>query len=275
MKLGYLGPHGTFSEKAAFMFKQEDTNLNMYRTIWEVLDAVNSSKIDAGVVPIENSIGGVVNVTIDSLVFDFDIFIQRQLILPIKHSLIAKKGADKNNFLKISSHSQGLAQCQEYLRKNYKNVNTTETTSTSRAIKEVSESKENIAAIGIQEAAEIYNLEVIDTDIQDDNDNYTCFVYVSKKEPKISLKNQITSIAFSTPNKPGELYKILDIFSIWGLNMTKIVSRPMRKKTGEYMFFIELEGNTDDKDLIDALTMVRRKCSFFKILGSYGYEVLN
>lgn len=273
MKLGYLGPRGTFTEKAANTFASDDTEFIVFNTIWEVLEAVNSSVVDYGIVPIENSTEGAVNVTVDSLIFDVDLFINKQITLPIEHSLIAKEGADIKSFAKILSHPQALAQCREFLRKNYPSVPIIETASTARAIKEVSESSENIAAIGIKEGADIYKLKVYDSKIQDSNDNFTEFICVSKNETEISLKGRKTSLAFSTANKPGELYKLLDIFSLWDLNMTKIVSRPMRKKTGEYVFFVDIEGNTDDKDLFDALTMIKRKTSFFKILGSY--PVLN
>jgi len=270
MKLGYLGPSGTFSEQAAFIVNGKyNFELKKYRTIWEVLESVDKSNIDIGVVPIENSTEGIVNITVDSIIFDINVFIQSEIILSVKHNFMVNKNCKANNITKVLSHPQALAQCRMFLQKNYPNAELINTTSTSEAVKIVSESSENWAAIGVKRCADIYNLNIIHENIQDSNNNYTQFVVISKSDIPLYKNFTNTSIAFSTLHQPGQLYRLLDIFSIWDLNLTKIISRPMRNKAGEYVFFVEIESNNKNKDLNDALKMIQRKTSFFKNLGSY------
>lgn len=271
MKLGYLGPAGTFTEQAALIVRG-NSEIIAYHTIKEVVDAVNSGEIIEGIVPIENSTEGTVNITVDSLVFDSELFIKKQLELSIQQNFLIKKDTDVSKITKILSHPQGLAQCRKFITENFPNADTIETSSTSEAARLVSESDEAIAAIGLKNSADIYNLRLYKENIQDRNDNFTTFVLISKKEMTPSVQNKKTSVAFSTVNEPGQLYKILDIFSIWDLNLTKIVSRPMRNKPKEYVFYVDLEGNNDDKDLADSLNMINRKTSFFKFLGSYPVD---
>ena len=125
-----------------------------------------------------------------------------------------------------------------------------------------------MAAVGSKAAAAVYELEIIRESIQDNNNNLTRFIVISKKEANKSIKNK-TSIVFSTENKPVSLYRILDIFSLWDINMTRIESRPAKNKLGRYIFFVDIEGHAEDEDVRDALTMVKRKTSFYKFLGSY------
>lgn len=268
MKLGYLGPHGTFTEQAAIKAGNDYKTVS-FPTILDVLENVNNKSIDAGIVPIENSIEGIVNITLDTMLFDVSLYIQSKIILPIEQNLMAKKGVKKNEITKILSHPQALPQCKKFLKQNYPNISQISVNSTSEGAKIVSESDEKIAAIGIKKCAEIYKLDIIDENIQDDNNNYTQFIIVSKKDTRNIYCEKATSIAFSTPNEPGRLYKILDILALWDLNMTRIISRPMRNKIGEYVFFIDLEDNKNPKDIEEALIMLKRKTSYFKNLGSY------
>jgi len=270
MKLGYLGPSGTFSEQAAFIVNDKyNFELRKYRTIWEVLESVDKSDIDIGIVPIENSTEGTVNITVDSMIFDINVFIQSEIILSVKHNFMVNKNCKTDNITKVLSHPQALAQCRMFLRKNYPKAELINTASTSEAVKTVSESNENWAAIGIKRCADIYNLNIIYENIQDNDNNYTQFVVISKNNKLLCENFTNTSVAFSTSHRPGQLYRLLDIFSIWDLNLTKIVSRPMRNKAGEYVFFVEIESNKQNSDLNDALKMIQRKTSFFKNLGSY------
>lgn len=270
MKAGYLGPLGTFSHQAALEIF-DNSEAKPYDTIYQVLKAVDDGEIEHGVVPIENSTEGTVNATADALIFDLDLYIQKLIILPIRQNLMTKKGADLNALKAVYSHPHALAQCRHYLYENFRDVPATAAQSTAAAAKMVSESSENIAAVAPAVAAKVYGLDIAAEGIQDSKINYTEFVVVGKTPtdtPKVG-KNHKTTICFSTVHEPGSLYKLLDILSIWDVNMSRIVSRPMRGRPNEYVFYIDIEKEDNLKDLQDALTMLKRKTSFFKMLGSY------
>lgn len=269
MDVGYLGPRGTFTEQAAKIMLPED-NLIPYHTFAEALKEVDDGKISAAVVPIENSIEGIVNSTVDALIFDVDLNIQKLLVLPINQCFIAKKGVDLNNIKKIYSHPHAIPQCKKYLSENYIDADTIAVSSTAEAIRLVADSDENIAGIGNSAAAELYGLEVIDEGIQDTNDNFTMFILVSKNKSHKYVSGKKITLCFSTANKPGALYKLLDIFSIFDINMSKIYSRPMKNKPMEYVFFIDIDIQDNVTDVIDALKLIKRKTTFFKNLGCYN-----
>ena len=270
MKAGYFGPRGTFTHQAAAeVFKESE--IQPYDTIFQVLMAVEEGELDFGIVPIENSTEGTVNATVDALIFDLNLYIQKLVILPIRQNLAVKSGNDLAALKTIYSHPHALAQCRRYLYDNYRNVPAVAAPSTAAAAKQVSESSEPIAAICPEMAAKVYGLEVAASAIQDSEINFTEFIVVGKKstEQPIADENYKTTICFSTVHEPGSLYKLLDILSIWDVNMSRIVSRPMRGRPNEYVFYIDLEKADEYKDLQDALVMLKRKTSFFKILGSY------
>ena len=268
MKVGYLGPKGTFSEQAVLKIA-EICETEPYSTIWEVIDSVESGKTDKCVVPIENSTEGCVNITVDSVIFDADLYIQGQINLPVEQNMIIKKETDPSKIKKIYSHPQGLAQCRPFLIKNYPNAELISTNSTADGGKIIKYSDDDCAAIGLSRVAEIYDLKILHKSIQSDTQNFTQFAVLSKNNTAKNLDSQKISIAFSTDNSPGTLCKILNLFEIWDLNMTKIVSRPMRNKAEEYVFFTDLENNGSPEDVKNCLSMVQRKTSFFKNLGSY------
>lgn len=268
MKLGFLGPEGTFSEQAALKIGS-NCELIPFHTIWEVLYEVNSGKIDKGVVPIENSTEGMVNVTVDTMVFDMNLFIETQINLPIEQNIMTKKGCDPDSITKILSHPQGLAQCRYFLQKVFPTAEAISVNSTAEAGRTVAASSENLAAIGLERVAEIYNLDIVYKKIQDNNNNFTQFVVVTKEDTTSHKSGNKISVAFSTQNKPGKLSKVLNLFEIWDINMTRIVSRPIKEKNGEYIFFVDLEKDNSVSDLNDCLNMLKKKTTFFKNLGSY------
>ena len=270
MKAGYLGPLGTFSHQAALEVFKED-EIRPYDSIYQVLMAVEKGELDCGIVPIENSTEGTVNATVDALIFDLNLYIQQLVVLPIRQNLMLKKGADKGSISAVYSHPHALAQCRHYLYENYENVPEIAAQSTAAAAKLAAESRENIAAVAPAVAAKVYDLEIAAENIQDSKINFTEFVVVSKKstEQPIAAENYKTTICFSTVHEPGSLYKLLDILAIWDVNMSRIVSRPMKNHPNEYVFYIDIEKSDNWKDLQDALVMLKRKTSFFKVLGSY------
>ncbi len=267
MKYGYLGPKGTFSHSAADFFSNGEETVP-FTSIYNVLSAVDSGEIDFGVVPVENSTEGSINATLDSLIFDFDLKMKAQLNMPIAESLVVKEDTAFEDITSVLSHPQPLAQCSHYLRENLPKAETFSVSSTTEAMRQVSQSPEPIAAIGNKISAPMYGLKALRENIQDDKRNFTQFALVSKKAGDKAEENNKTTIAFSVLNEPGSLFKILSIFSIYDVNMTKIISRPMRNRPEEYVFYVELE-NSSVKDIEESLTMVKRKTSFFKILGTY------
>lgn len=272
MKLGYLGPKGTFSEQAALLYAGkcvEDCEFEMFFNITDVIAAVNEGAVDRGIVPLENSIEGTVTSTVDTLIFDTELFIQRDLILKINQNLMARPGMRLEDIKKIVSHPQGLAQCRKYIR-SIGVKETSDVSSTAEAAHIVSESSEAVAAIAPGRAAEVYGLEILGENIQDDGTNATRFVVISREETELRAGIK-TSIAFTLDddNSPGRLYKVLDILNIYEINMIKIESRPAKHKLGTYVFYIDLVAENDE-DLKDAVKMIKRKVAFFKFLGSYS-----
>jgi len=274
MNIAYLGPRGTFSEQAAERFMRsigQQGSLSPLASIEDVFEAVETGKADYGVVPIENSIEGGVNATIDTLTFDSDLFISRQLTLPIAQNLMVSKKNNDRKITKIISHPQALAQCRKFINRTYPDAIAEVTSSTAEAarIAAACESDEVIAAIGPKNSADIYDLEILNENIQENKNNMTQFVLLTKTDTSAPKVGCSTSVVFSTKDKPGELYRVLGIFAIWDLNLTRILSRPTKNRQGEYVFFIEISEYEDVADVSEALEMIRRKTIFFKNLGTY------
>lgn len=269
MKVGYLGPRGTFTEQAARILAKGN-ELVPYHSFLDALKAVANDEIEEAVVAVENSIEGVVNATIDALAFDVDLYIQELLILPIEQCFIAKKGTKICDINKIMSHPHAIPQCKNFINNNLPMADLETKASTSGAIKAVAESEENIAGIGAKCAAELYGLEVLAEGIQDTNDNFTEFARVSKNKSLKYINDNKVTICFSTFDEPGALLKLLDIFSIYDINMSKIFSRPMRNKPLEYIFIIDLDVNNNSDDIIESIKLLERKTAFCKNLGCYN-----
>lgn len=269
MKVGYLGPRGTFTEQAASILAK-DNELVPYHSFLDALKAVANDEVEEAVVAIENSIEGVVNATIDSLAFDVDLYIQELLIMPIEQCLIAKKGTGVSDIKKIMSHPHAIPQCKNFINKNIPMADLETKASTAGAIKAVADSEENIAGIGAKNAAELYGLEVIAESIQDTNDNFTEFARVSKNKALDYITGNKVTICFSTADEPGSLLKLLDIFSVYDINMSKIFSRPMRNRPLEYIFIIDLDVDYNSNDIIEAIKLLERKTTFCKNLGCYS-----
>ena len=273
MKIGYLGPDGTFSQQAVLLYQKtitdKQTTLLQYNNIYAALEGVIKNEIEECVVPLENSIEGTVTSTIDLLIFTPELYIKKEMVIPVWEDFLVKKDYNGQKITKILSHPQALSQCAAFLRKHFPDVLLQATNSTAEAAKIVSESKECIASLSPKQSAEVYQLKALYEGVQDDDQNKTRFVVVSKQKPKQQAKGQKTSIVFTTGHKPGDLYRILDIISIWDINMTKIESRPMKHQLGTYIFFVDLETGVQ-QDLDAALKMIARKTTYFKFLGSYA-----
>ena len=269
IKIGYLGPKGTFSHEALKKYTSGLPHTAQdYSSIPEILTAVQEDMLDEAIVPIENSIEGAVNATMDMIAQDVSLSIKAELVIKIREHLLVKRGTDLSKIRFILSHPQPLGQCRRFLSEQLQYAMAKPVYSTAAAAQEVKAGAGDLAAIGSAVAADVYGLEIAVSDIQDYDNNHTRFVIVSKKDA-IRTGRDKTSIVFSTEDKPGSLYRILDIFNLWDINMTRIESRPARNMLGRYIFFIDLIGHREDDALKDALTMVSKKTTFLKILGSY------
>lgn len=269
--IGFLGPKGTFSHEAVEGYRSRQNKayeIKEYHSIKDVLCALKDGEVDEAIVPIENSLEGAVNVTLDVLAKEEDMFIVDEFIIPVNLNLVAKQGTKAEDIKVLMSHPQPLGQCRNYLNTNFPGVVQLEENSTSKAAQKVVDGDGTCAAITSKIAAKIYGLEVLETNIQDNENNHTRFVIIARSL-KAKTGADKTSIVFSTDNKPGSLYRVLDIFSLWDINMTRIESRPSKSALGQYIFFVDIDGHIEDPDVHDALTMVKRKTSFYKFLGSY------
>lgn len=281
-RVGYLGPRGTFTEEAAARFfrvraeidanpggKDEAVELVPYRTIPELLADVQAGRLDKGVVPIENSIEGSVAVTLDVLVHEVDLQINGEVVLPIRHHLIAKPGVALNEIQEVLSHPQALAQCRRNLERLLPGVLQSAATSTAEAAKLVKASDRPIAALGTRLAARLNGLDVLWEDMQDLEDNATRFVVVGRELSPPTGRDK-TSIVFAfAVDRPGNLYRALKAFADRNINLTKLESRPAKRSLGDYIFFVDMEGHLDDGPIQQALQQVQQECAFFKVLGAY------
>lgn len=264
MKIGYLGPKGSYSYEAASKYKRENDNILEFDTISKVVNELEEGVIDKCIVPIENAIQGSVIDTMDSILKFEDIFIIDEIILDIKHSFMSKTKDGK--IAKIYSHPQALAQCSEYLEEYYPDVEQVPVSSTSYAAC-LAEKESDTACICNYICKKIYKLEILGENIQNIKDNQTKFIVLSKEKNKRATNK--TSIIFSTKDEPGALYKILGLFSLGEINLTKIESRPAKTKLGEYMFFVDLVGDEKDVKIASILNEVSKHCNEFRIIGSY------
>lgn len=235
------------------------------------MSSVVTGECCKGIVPIENSIEGPVGLTLDLLAHKINLNIERELIIPINHNLLVDEDnydniIDINTIKDVYSHSQALAQCQNYLENH--NMKTHFTLSTAAAAKSI-KGKIGVGAIGTLKAAELYGLKAIDKNIQDIKNNQTRFIVLSKDQTEIS-GNDKTSILFSLfDDNPGGLHDILGIFAKNNINLTKIESRPSKEGLGKYIFFVDFEGHKNEDIVENILNTIEGKVSYLKILGSY------
>jgi prephenate dehydratase len=271
--VGFLGPFGTFTEQA--VRSQPDLDLGelvAFRSVPDVLDAVASGDLDFGVVPIENSIEGTVNFTQDALSFDYELLIQREVVLNIEHCLMAMPGTSLAEITTVLSIPVATAQCHRYLRENVGNAEIHAANSTADAAKTVaSNAVAGVAAIAPRNAAALYGLNILATDIADHAGNQTRFVVVGKSGLPAPTGNDITGIVvFQRADEPGSLISILQEFAARRVNITNLLSRPTKEGgLGDYCFVMYLEGHIADELVADALRALHAKQGGVKFLGSY------
>ncbi len=269
-RIGYLGPQGTFTHEAAVVYASEGCwQFVPYPDIPELIHGVDRGEIEQAVVPIENSLEGTVNITVDMIIHEADVRIYGEIILPVVHCLLAQHGVGIGDLKVILSHPQALAQCRKFLRTALGNgIRIMPSTSTAAAAKDVADGPKEWGAIASKHAAGVYGLNIIRDNIQGHYQNSTRFVVLAK-ERRAPTGCDKTSIVFSVDDKPGSLYHALKIFAESHINLTKIESRPMRTNLGEYLFVVDLEGHVEDSIVRRALDRLTEQSKYFAVLGSY------
>jgi chorismate mutase/prephenate dehydratase len=265
LKVACLGPLATFTHLAALRHFGSSASFVPLESIKGVFEAVDTGKAEFGVVPIENSSEGVVSYTLDMFI-DYDLKIAAEVMLEVSHNLLSKSG-DRSKIKKIYSHPQAAAQCRRWLEANMPEIPVLESTSTAKAAELASRDKD-AAAIASELAARMYDLHFVEKHIEDNRRNFTRFLVISKEFPPKTGKDK-TSIMFSVKDRPGALYDILSPFKRQKINLTKIESRPSKRKAWEYIFFVDMEGHIESRKLKKAIEEVKNECLFLKILGSY------
>ncbi len=275
-RIGYLGPRGTFTEEA--LLTQPDyarAELVAFPSLVDVLEGVQQGRVDLGFVPIENAIEGTVRDTIDSLVFDFDLFIQREVVLDIHLHLMAAPGTVLTDVKRVASIPVATAQCRRFLTERMPWAETVATNSTAEAARLLGEEDATLsgvvtAAIAPRLPADLYGLEILVEDVEDHPDNQTRFVTVARSGIPAPTGHDRTSIVcFQRADHPGSLFGILSQFAARTINLTKLESRPTKKALGEYCFIIDLEGHVDDELIADCLRDLHAGLPGLKFLGSY------
>ena len=265
LKVTCLGPLATFTHLAALRHFGSSASFVPVDSIKKVFENVETGKAEYGVVPIENSNEGVVSYTLD-MFMDSELKVVAEIILEVSHNLLSRQ-IDKAKIKKIYSHPQALAQCRGWLESNMPGVITKESTSTSKAA-ELASREANAGAIASELAARMYDLNILEKNIEDSRHNITRFLVISKEFPP-KTGNDKTSVMFSIKDRPGSLYEILLPFKKANINLTKIESRPSKRKAWEYIFFVDMEGHIEDKKVKKALAFLKGGCLYLKILGSY------
>ena len=274
VKIAYLGPQGTFTEEALNKYisstKSEDEIEKIpCATMQEVIKSVDRGEAAEGIVPIENSLEGSVNITLDFLTFESEAKIIREITIPVRHSLIGKEKIPTSKIKKIISHPHATAQCKNYISSHLKDAVIIAANSTAEAIKMLQEADNGIAAIGTETAAKLYGLEIIEKDIEDNKDNKTRFIFLGNSIQPKTGKDRTSIVCFLKEDRPGSLFNILKEFAERNINLTRLESRPAKKDLGDYVFLIDLDGHLHDREIFEALEVLRKTVYLVKILGSY------
>ena len=240
-------------------------------SIPDVLDATERGDVEVGFVAIENAIEGSVNVTLDALAFETDLHIQREVVIDVRLDLLALSGTAVADIHTVVSFPVAMAQCRQFLRAKLPNAETVMARSTAEAAQVIgAERQAGVAAIGTALAAELYDLEVIATDIEDHQGNQTRFVGVARSGiPPESGHDKTSIVVYQQANRPGSLLGILQEFAARQINLTRLESRPTKRGLGDYCFIIDLEGHIADAVVADCLRTLRAKQGDVKFLGSY------
>lgn len=265
MKIAFQGEPGAYSEQAVFNFFG-NVKTKPCESFDVVFDSVVSDECEFGLIPIENSLAGSIHQNYD-LLLRHDLHIVGEYLLRVQHCLIALPGVKKEDIKKAISHPQALGQCAAYLRN--LGIKPETVYDTAGSVKMLKASGERTtAAIASRRAAELYEMEILEEGIEDNPENYTRFLAISKQavEPSGEAK---TSIVFTLKNQPGSLFKAMSVFALRDIDLTKIESRPLQGSPWEYLFYIDFIGSTQDETVRKALDHLSEYALMTRVLGSY------
>jgi len=264
LRIGYLGPGGSFSHTAAMLKFGQSVEYEPLADIISIFDEVSKGHCDLGLAPIENTTGGGVIETLDALI-ESDVKVCAEVLLAIHHNLLAN--CSLAEIETIYSKPEVFAQCRNWLSATVKQVETIAVASTAKAAQMTAE-QPKAAAIGSKVAAELYGLKIICENIEDNTNNITRFLVISREDAKPTDEDK-TAILFSTAHKAGALADVLEVFKKYNINLTNIESRPSKKRQWEYYFFVDFVGHRTDKQVQDGLEEARKHCLQLSVLGSF------
>jgi len=265
LKVAFLGPKATFTHVAAMQQFGLSAELVAQKGISQVFEEVERGRAEFGVVPVENSNEGIVSHTLD-MFMESELKINAEILLEISHDLLSQSGS-LAGVERVCSHPQALGQCRNWLEENLPELPLVDVASTALAAQMAAEDP-SVAAIASEAAGNLYGLQVAKSKIEDHPNNFTRFLVVGQTMPKPS-GNDKTSIMFSVKDEPGILYRMLQPFSSRQINLSKIESRPMKRKAWEYIFFLDMEGHVAEETIAEALEDLKQYCQFIKVLGSF------
>jgi len=266
-RIAYLGPEGTYTHAAALEWSSRDTHWLPQSGIQEVFAAVESGSADFGVVPVENSGEGSVSATLDCFIKS-PLQIAAELMLRIRHCLLAAPGTSLQDLFRVVAHQQALGQCRHWLDARLPTIERLAVSSNAEAARLASGQK-GVGAIAGRMAAGLYMLDVLADSIEDNDDNTTRFLLLAPTTTNRSSGHDKTSLIISAHNEPGTLFRALEPFQRFGVNLTKLESRPSRKGAWSYSFYLDCEGHADDDKVRSALAAIRQEALDVKMLGSY------
>ncbi len=270
LQIAFLGPEGTFTQQAAYKHFGHAIHCISASSIDEIFKAVENDQCQFGVVPVENSTEGIVSNTLDRFVIS-SLQICGEVAIRIHHNLMGQV-SDFSEITEVFSHQQSLAQCRKWLDQNLPAVKRTPVSSNAEAARRAAEKKGTVAIAG-EVVADLYNLNILEKHIEDEQDNTTRFLVVGRQSAESTGEDK-TSLLVSTGNQPGALYNILKPFAQYGISMSRIESRPSRQGIWDYVFFIDVAGHRDDEDVDKALSALKESVNMLKVLGSYPKAVL-
>jgi len=269
LAVAFLGPAGTFAQQAAYKHFGHAIQAQPYPAIDEIFRAVESGACQFGVAPVENSTEGVITHTLDSFLRS-PLLISGEVALRIHHNLMGKQ-PDLGKIRKVYSHQQSLAQCRQWLNRFLPHAERFSASSNAEAAR-LAALEPDSAAIAGEVAAELYGLGILERNIEDEPDNTTRFLVVGRQAVGPTGADK-TSLLISTRNSPGALHQTLEPLARHGISMSKIESRPSRKGTWDYVFFIDVEGHSQDVPLAQALKELQKEVLMLKVLGSYPRSI--
>ena len=269
-KVSFQGEIGAYSESAAKLFFKDEITTIPSSTFKKVLDSTETGISDYSILPVENSIEGNVGESYDAL-FSSNLYAIGEIYHKIEHCLIGNGALD--DVKTVYSHPQALGQCRNFLQNSsYKTVPTYDTAGSVKIVKDMND--KNVACIASKNAAAIYNMPIIKENIENNSNNYTRFLILSKEKTH-ETDNDKTSIIFSIKHEPGTLYEIIRIFYENKINLTKIESRPKIGKTWEYNFYVDFIGHELNEDITKVLSEIKNCTSFLRVIGSYPIATLS